>query len=254
MYLWNTKALAKELRDGTLTERERMKYYLLFVAVDAVGAELVTYSSEIVSLASVAKSVLIIIGIVAGTYIAYRANCAGDDKDFIGRSICLSVPINIRLLVAVAGLYLACAVVDSIIGGKAFDSGSVLTRWFEVVVYCIAMVVFYWRLWHHIAWVSSSLVSPKPEPVVEPRKAVPPLVRNRGIFIILGLVFGLFGFHNFYAGHYKRGAFKIGCLLFAAVTKDLDLILLQMIPLIMLVGAIIEACVTTTAADGTPMA
>lgn len=29
MYFWNTKALAKELKEGTLSEREKFKYYII---------------------------------------------------------------------------------------------------------------------------------------------------------------------------------------------------------------------------------
>ncbi len=33
--------------------------------------------------------------------------------------------------------------------------------------------------------------------------------KSRGIYIILGLFFGLFGVHNFYAGHMVRGGFEL---------------------------------------------
>ena len=39
--------------------------------------------------------------------------------------------------------------------------------------------------------------------------------RNRGVYIILGLLFGGVGFHNFYAGHHVRGAIKVGIFLIA---------------------------------------
>jgi len=39
--------------------------------------------------------------------------------------------------------------------------------------------------------------------------------RNRGVYIILGLLFGGVGFHNFYAGHTVRGAVKLGIFLMA---------------------------------------
>lgn len=35
--------------------------------------------------------------------------------------------------------------------------------------------------------------------------------KSRGIYIILGLFFGMFGIHNFYAGHYTRGVFQLLC-------------------------------------------
>lgn len=33
--------------------------------------------------------------------------------------------------------------------------------------------------------------------------------KSRGLFIILGLFFGLLGVHNFYAGYYGRGAAQL---------------------------------------------
>lgn len=33
--------------------------------------------------------------------------------------------------------------------------------------------------------------------------------KSRGIYIILGLLFGLLGIHNFYAGYYGRGAVQL---------------------------------------------
>ena len=49
-----------------------------------------------------------------------------------------------------------------------------------------------------------------------PTYSHPPTVtvsKSRGVYIILGLLFGLTGFHNFYSGHNLRGAIKIGVLL-----------------------------------------
>lgn len=39
--------------------------------------------------------------------------------------------------------------------------------------------------------------------------------RNRGAYIILGLLFGGVGFHDFYAGYKVRGAIKLGIFLMA---------------------------------------
>lgn len=44
--------------------------------------------------------------------------------------------------------------------------------------------------------------------------------RSRGVHIILGLLFGAIGFHNFYSGHNGRGAFK---LIVFSITFLLDL-------------------------------
>ena len=50
------------------------------------------------------------------------------------------------------------------------------------------------------------------------RYSAPPTVtvsKSRGVYIILGLLFGGVGFHNFYSGHNLRGAIKIGVFLIA---------------------------------------
>ena len=43
--------------------------------------------------------------------------------------------------------------------------------------------------------------------------------KSRGVHIILGLIFGVMGFHNFYSGHNLRGAIKL-CILFVTFVLD----------------------------------
>ena len=48
-----------------------------------------------------------------------------------------------------------------------------------------------------------------------PPPATVTISKSRGVHIILGLLFGGMGFHNFYSGHNLRGAIKIGVFLIA---------------------------------------
>jgi hypothetical protein len=154
MYLWNTKALATELRDGTLTERERMKYYLLFMTLLAVVTELQLYGPEPVTPTLIATSVLSIVATVVGIHVTYRANRSGDDRDFIARSVCLIVPVGVRVLAASIAIYVAYMMVGLMIGGDAFDQFTAHTTWVDVVFFCVVEVVLYWRLWHHFTWIA----------------------------------------------------------------------------------------------------
>jgi hypothetical protein len=60
-------------------------------------------------------------------------------------------------------------------------------------------------------------------PIVTPPSISPHLTasvtvsKSRGVYIILGLVFGVLGFHNFYSGNYGAGATKLIILLLAIV-------------------------------------
>lgn len=62
-------------------------------------------------------------------------------------------------------------------------------------------------------------------PIAEPVPSSPPpsnaapatvtVAKSRGTYIILGLLFGWMGFHNFYSGHNMQGGIKIGVFLIA---------------------------------------
>jgi len=51
---------------------------------------------------------------------------------------------------------------------------------------------------------SEKIMPPLPQSV-----AVVTTTKSRGIYIILGLLLGLLGIHNFYAGYYGRGACQL---------------------------------------------
>jgi len=78
--------------------------------------------------------------------------------------------------------------------------------------------------------------------------------RNRGVYIILGLLFGGWGFHNFYAGYHAVGAVEfiytiIAIALFAASVAFGGAMLLAMA-----VWVIVEICRVKEDANGNLMA
>ena len=107
MYLWNTKALAGELKDGTLSQRERFKYLLILAVISAAAIEGERYVSEQPSLPMWVESALAIVITVVGIWVCYRANRKGDDREFIDRYICMGFPLLIRLVVLVFGIAIA---------------------------------------------------------------------------------------------------------------------------------------------------
>jgi TM2 domain-containing membrane protein YozV len=70
-------------------------------------------------------------------------------------------------------------------------------------------------------------------------------VKSRGVFIILGLLFGYLGIHNFYAGYYGRGAIQV------VITAVLGWIYVGFV--ITIVWALIELITVKTDAQGNPM-
>ena len=133
-----------------------MKYFLLFMTLVAAAAELTVYNSKPFSPALVATSFISIIGTAAGIYITYCANRSGDDRDFIARTVCLTFPVGVRVVAVSMGAYVTYMTIGSLVGGDAFDQFTEHTTWVDVAFNCVVEIVFYWRLWHHITWISRS--------------------------------------------------------------------------------------------------
>ena len=79
-------------------------------------------------------------------------------------------------------------------------------------------------------------------------QAIPVVIRpvkSRGVFIILGLLLGYLGIHNFYAGYYGRGAIQV------VITAVLGWLYVGFV--ITIVWALIELITVKTDAQGNPM-
>jgi hypothetical protein len=160
MYWWNVSQLAEDLREGRVEEKERFKYYIAFIVLDGVVVELARYYPKTFNMMQVISSAAVVIIAVAGTILCYRANRSGDNTDFIGRVICLSWPIGIKLLVLVAVLGLAiygmfyltyrvgwalgCS--QDQIGGVVSVEGLVCKLAFEIL--------YYWLLYKYVKLVA----------------------------------------------------------------------------------------------------
>ncbi len=95
----------------------------------------------------------------------------------------------------------------------------------------------------------------QPEPPAAPSPVSKPvIVRNRGVYIILGLLFGGVGFHNFYAGYHDSGVIKILFSIFlglALVNAPPVGVVMAVIMFLWVLKDIVDIDI---AADGTPMA
>lgn len=156
MYFWNTNALAKELRDDTLPEREKFKYFLAYVVLTAFAMELFRYLVPEYSLSAVLASAFNILAVIVGVYICYKTNQNGDGLRFIERYICLSLPVSIRIVVLSLAVYLLLIIVLTVIlklDDPNTDTGTVV-YWFGTLFGIAITVLFYWRLNVHIKSIS----------------------------------------------------------------------------------------------------
>src|SRR3989344_6753381 len=121
MHFWNISALAQELREEKLTERDKMKYVLALFLLGNIffyGAQGLYVSAGFL----LALEVLAVIAITVGGIIwCYAANAKGDNKSFVERFVVLSLPVTVRLLTFGFIIYVAYIIVGFIAMGEAFD-------------------------------------------------------------------------------------------------------------------------------------
>lgn len=82
------------------------------------------------------------------------------------------------------------------------------------------------------------------------------LSKSRGIYIILGILFGGLGFHNFYAGYYLLGGIKFGVLMvvfFLDATTGFYSAFSLIALIVFTLWALIEIFVVTSDASGNKM-
>lgn len=97
MILWNDKKLARKLRNNAISEKEKFKYYFIYVLLYMLPP---IYCKPLERAPGVLVELLFFTLIyLIGLYYTYSTNCKGDNKAFIERSLCLSIPIAVRRFV-----------------------------------------------------------------------------------------------------------------------------------------------------------
>lgn len=123
-YFWNVNQLIKDLRAGIVTEYEKFQY--LFCSVIFIPLQFLAPfnpNSTVNSIQDIYLFYLFIflqLAVLAwGFYYCFSKNKNNDNKNFIERFICLSVPVGFRVLLY-SGLALIALLFLGVFGAKIF--------------------------------------------------------------------------------------------------------------------------------------
>jgi len=114
VYFWNTRQLALDLQNDSVSEKDQMWYLFVYVVLTTVLTLLLTwipsdyYDSKMADMLNLGVTV---IGVLA----CYQANSRGDATRFVVRFICLSWPVSLRL----AAFFVPLGIVIGLIIGMA---------------------------------------------------------------------------------------------------------------------------------------
>ncbi len=146
MYFWNVNGLADDFRADKVTEREKMKYLVAYMAYQSLHVQNALWTWEVVNSVTIAKAVVVAALNIAGVIFCYEMNRRGDNREFLDRFVCLTWPITVILLIILfAGTGLAAVLasyfrvgIGTVLGNLA--QGEVR----EVFVVTVAALVVYY--------------------------------------------------------------------------------------------------------------
>ena len=157
MYLWDIKALKKNLVAQSLTEAQVFAYFLAVLTLDTLIYEVSTLlpGEEPTDVWDYVGYVVTVIFTVGGTLLAYQANGGASGRQFLLRYFPLMWVLTIRFLVymvpflIVAG-FLMFGFAETLFDTEAEEAESMsITRAFLVASW-VWFLVFYYRLAVHM--------------------------------------------------------------------------------------------------------
>jgi len=153
MYFWNANALAEDLKQGRLSEREKMKYFLVF----SLFVTITSYASWEANILVFLEALILVAMTIWGTLFCYKANQKGDDKAFIERFVAMNLPLTIRLIVMIAVPATVIRILLSLVAEELFPPESYTI--FDLVFVVLASAIFYWWMRSYFLKISGAVKS-----------------------------------------------------------------------------------------------
>lgn len=154
MYFWNIEALKLRIVSNLLDETDRFIYAFINIIFGVIALEFFhVFMPENPSMYDRLASLLNILTVAAGTYLAYRANGASKGEDFLGRFFSLSFVVTVRFTVFLIPVFIVLSVFDSLLQG--FSDG-VMGNLLEVLVFALWTILLYVNIIKHISQVRTA--------------------------------------------------------------------------------------------------
>jgi len=148
MYWWNTRHLARNLKENLLSEYDKMKYFLATSLLVTLGIYLSYFDARNSYTAILTEALLMILIIIFGIRRTFKTNNGNEGSEYIVRMTCLSFPILIKLFVLgfILGLVLGIASVGVEI---------VKNDWITLIFSVSFEALYFWRLNIHLKHINA---------------------------------------------------------------------------------------------------
>lgn len=157
MYLWNIKALKKNLSAQALTEAQTFWYFFAVLTLETLFFHMASLfpGDEPIELWDYVEYVGAVIFTVGGTFVVYRANGGASGRHFLTRYFSLMWVLTIRFLVFMIPILIVAGFVifsfsDTLFGAEAEEADFPVFSRTVLVASWIWFLVFYYRLAVHM--------------------------------------------------------------------------------------------------------
>ena len=166
MYFWRVDRLVEDFRNDQVTEKEKLKYMILYGVFYAVAVNS-AFSTAFESTYMDAVELLITASIaIFGTYYCYAKNRGGDGRDFVTRFMCIGLPVTVKVAILFLPLFVASLIVEKAYGigtqTNEFGQSVSYTTWPDLLLNGVLYAVMYLYLAKKMAAVAK--VAPASEP------------------------------------------------------------------------------------------
>ena len=163
VYFFNAAALAKELKDGKLSELRAVKHMAIVLMLGGLGLGFpvnIQYGEETISLfnRSLWYFFVLVCAMITyyGVWWAHQVNSKGDAKDFFLRFAVLSLPVGIQVTALFIVIGAAFAITSPLIFFSLGRTGSMLATIFYWVLEIAFIITFFIRMLKYISMAASA--------------------------------------------------------------------------------------------------
>ena len=146
MYYWNTKELADQIKEGSISEKEKKNYFIVMSIIVTLSGYSVIGSEITNSMAIFVMILLEILITIFGINITFNTNQGNEGSDYIARVTMLSLPIGIKLFVF--GVIIGVCVL--IATGASANYEVNFDQWPMVLLSAVFGLIFFWRINVHL--------------------------------------------------------------------------------------------------------
>ncbi len=150
MYIWKTSALAEDIKNNSVGQKEWRKYYLAVSIFMTLAMYITAFSPRENIVAALVEAIFIVGILIFGVSFTYQSNKGDSGVDYISRMTALTFPLLVKL-------FLLSILAGVLIGvfSEVLSLSEDIMEWFMVGFVSVIQAAFFWRINVHIKYINA---------------------------------------------------------------------------------------------------